>query len=538
MLMLRSCAACRALFAVLLVALSSSIAARAEDFSWSLRKRVETEPGSGRFHVLEEQQSWPARETAFIVCDMWDLHHGLNATRRGRELCPTMNRVLNEARVRGAVIIHAPSSCMESYQDHPARERALRTPRAKSLPRNITQWCDQIPAEEQGVYPIDQTDAEDDDPEEHRQWAAQLQAMGRNPRAPWKSQTPLLGIAESDYITDDGAEVWSILEHRGVQRVVLLGVHANMCVLGRPFGLRQMARNGKQVVLMRDMTDTMYNPAKAPNVSHFRGTDLIVEHIEKWVCPTVSSNQLLGGDAFRFAADKRPTLVMLVAEREYRTDESLAKFARTLRGFRIRFVFADPKQRNTLPGVQTVKDADVLLISVRRRVLPPEQMRYIREHIRQGKPVVGIRTANHAFVLRDEKPAALQDWPNWDAEIFGGSYSGHHGAGPEVRLTIAKGADSHPILNGVDVAKLVGRGSLYRVRPLAASTQALLTGSIPDKPDEPIAWTHTNRYGGRVFYTSLGHVDDFAQLEFRRLLDNALHWAAGLGTTATPADLP
>jgi hypothetical protein len=76
-----------------------------------------------------------------------------------------------------------------------------------------------------------------------------------------------------------------------------------MCVLGRPFGLRQMAKNGRDVVLMRDMTDTMYNPARSPHVSHFAGTELMVEHVEKYVCPTITSDQVLGGAPFRFKGD-------------------------------------------------------------------------------------------------------------------------------------------------------------------------------------------------------------------------------------------
>jgi len=80
-------------------------------------------------------------------------------------------------------------------------------------------------------------------------------------------------------------------------------VHTNMCVLGRPFGLRQMVKNGKNAVLVRDMTDTMYNPRSAPFVTHFRGTELIIEHIEKFVCPTITSDQLIGGKVFRFKGD-------------------------------------------------------------------------------------------------------------------------------------------------------------------------------------------------------------------------------------------
>ncbi len=101
-------------------------------------------------------------------------------------------------------------------------------------------------------------------------------------------------------MSDSGVEIWNLLEQRGIKNVVLLGVHLNMCVSGRPFGLRQLAKNGKHVVLMRDMTDTMYNPAKWPYVDHFKGTALFVEHVEKYICPTMTSDQILGGRPFVF----------------------------------------------------------------------------------------------------------------------------------------------------------------------------------------------------------------------------------------------
>ena len=116
---------------------------------------------------------------------------------------------------------------------------------------------------------------------------------------------------QRDAITDSGVEVWNLLEERGIQNVMLLGVHVNMCVLGRPFGLRQMTKNGKHAVLVRDLTDSMYNPASWPHVSHFRGTDLIVEHIEKTVCPTITSTDFLGGSPFRFKNDRRSILMVI-----------------------------------------------------------------------------------------------------------------------------------------------------------------------------------------------------------------------------------
>jgi nicotinamidase-related amidase len=266
-----------------------------------------------RYRVLREEDrvetrmkvaEWKPAQTAIIVCDVWDAHHCLNAVRRLEEMVPRMNQVLEKARSQGVLIIHAPSSCMEPYKDHPGRKLAMSAPKAKNLPAEIDKWCYKIPAEEKGKYPIDQSDGgEDDDPKEHEEWHAKLKAKGLNPRAPWKRQHDGIKIHDNDAISDSGVEIWNLLTSRGIDNVILVGVHTNMCVLGRPFGLRQMAKNGKNVVLMRDMTDTMYNPKMPPYVSHFKGTELIVEHIEKFVCPTMTSDQIIGGKAFRFKGD-------------------------------------------------------------------------------------------------------------------------------------------------------------------------------------------------------------------------------------------
>ena len=503
-----------------------------KDFSLTVRKRVETEKDSGQFHTVTEQQNWDVKKTAVVVCDMWDLHHCLNATRRGGEMAPRMNEVLNEARRRGSLIIHAPSSCMEPYKNHPARLRAINTPKSKNLPEDISKWCRKIPSEEQGKYPIDQTDGgEDDDPEEHAAWAKKLKDMGRNPRAPWKSQTDLLEIKDEDFISDNGEEIWSVMEQRGIENVILVGVHTNMCVLGRPFGLRQMAKNGKNVVLMRDMTDTMYNPARSPFVSHFTGTDLIVEHIEKWVCPTITSDQIIGGETFVFKNDKRPHLVIVMAEREYKTEETLPKFALEHLGktFRVSYVHANAKDRNDLPGIEVLNDADVALISARRRVLPKNQMAVLRKFIESGKPVIGVRTANHAFSLRGKPvPEGYAAWEKFDQEVIGGNYSGHHGNGPLVSVSLADDAKQHPILAGIEIAELQSRGSLYTVSPLEKSATPLLIGTIEGKKPEPVAWINKTKSGGRAFYMSIAHPDDFALPGINRLLSNAIHWASDL----------
>ncbi len=98
------------------------------------------------------------------------------------------------------------------------------------------------------------------------------------------------------------------------------------------------------------------------------------------------------------------------------------------------------------------------------------------------------------------------------------------------KVTLAAGAERHAILKGVEVGKLVGNGSLYKVRPLGESATALLVGEIEGRPAEPVAWV--NVYGqkkARVFYTSLGHPEDFKEEGFRRMLVNGVGWAGGRG---------
>ncbi|MFO0901702.1 MAG: isochorismatase family protein [Pirellulales bacterium] len=512
-----------------LLALISAVATNAQEpLKVNLRRQVRDGEG---WSVQESRESWTPSHTALIVCDVWDAHHCLNAVWRVEEMAPRMNQVLHAARKRGVLIVHAPSSCMAAYEGHPARLRAQQAPQAANLPADIGQWCHQIPSEERVLYPVDQTDGgEDDDPAQHKAWHARLAGMGRNPRAPWKRQIDVLEIRPEDAISDSGVEIWNLLEQRQIKNVVLLGVHTNMCVLGRPFGLRQLSKNGKNVVLMRDMTDTMYNPQRWPYVSHFEGTRRIVEHIERVVCPTITSVDFLGGEAFRFQGDRRQ-IVMMIGEDEYKTNETLPEFAKTElepAGYRVRIVHSSADNPNDFPGLEeALREADLLLVSVRRRTPPQAQLDAVREHVAAWKPLVGIRTASHAFSLRNNQPPAegCASWLDFDPAVLGGRYVGHHGAGPQTVVAAAPGAAADPILAGIDLTKLVGNGSLYRVTPLEPSTTPLLLGTVPNHPTEPVAWTNCPRLGGgRVFYTSFGHVEDFKNPEFRRLLLHGICW--------------
>src|SRR5262249_45513705 len=185
---------------------------------------------------------------------------------------------------------------------------------------------------------------------------------------------------------------------------------------------------------------------------------------------------------------------------------------------------ADPKDPDVIPGLaEALGKADLLLLSLRRRALPANDLEAVRQFLAAGKPVVGIRTASHAFDARGKLAGGRAVWPKFDPEVLGGNYSGHHGAGPKATVKAGAGPEAHPALTGVR-PPLGGHGSLYKVSPLATSATPLLTGSLPSRAQEPVAWV--NRYGkARVFYTSLGHPEDFQEAPFRRLLANAILWA-------------
>lgn len=255
------------------------------------RSRVPSSTDTNLFNVVQKTVRWDASKTAIIVCDMWDQHWCKGATARVAELAPRMNEVLKEARRRGVLIIHAPSETMPFYADSAQRKRALEAPKA-SLPADISSWKSLNRAKEPPL-PIDDSDGGCDDTP---------QCPGG---APWKRQIATLEIDPADAITDRGDEVYNLLQHSGRENVIIMGVHENMCVLGRPFAIRQMVRIGKNVLLMRDMTDTMYNSRQHPFVSHFEGTGLVTEHIEKFWCPTITSVDFLGGKPFRFKGDTR-----------------------------------------------------------------------------------------------------------------------------------------------------------------------------------------------------------------------------------------
>lgn len=272
---------------ICLISLNSHIEARSGTMKIDKRSRVQSETAAD-YELIHQTEYWDSQNTALIICDMWNEHWCPGATERVAEMAPYMNEVVQKAREKGIFIIHAPSDVTDHYAGHPARLRAMKAPSASNLPEEIRSWCNWMGEAEEAAYPIDQSDGGC--------------ACSDCPTfTAWTKQVDAIEIQEKDAISDSGEEIWNLLESRGIQNVMLMGVHTNMCVLGRPFGLRNMARYGKNVVLIRDLTDTMYNPESWPYVDHFTGTDLIIEHIEKYVCPTITSEVLTGRPPFRFA---------------------------------------------------------------------------------------------------------------------------------------------------------------------------------------------------------------------------------------------
>jgi nicotinamidase-related amidase/type 1 glutamine amidotransferase len=495
----------------------------AEPFEFNARFRQRSSLDTNRFEVVQQTMRWDPAKTAIIICDMWDRHWCKGATARVAEMAPRMNEVIQEARKRGALIIHAPSETMRFYADWPQRKHAQEAP--KSVPPQDVQRWQSLDAGKEPPLPIDDSDGGCDD-------------LPQCPQGgPWKRQIATLEIAPNDAISDRGDEVYNLLQQHGRDQVLIMGVHENMCVLGRPFSIRQMVRLGKKVLLMRDMTDTMYNSRRAPYVSHFVGTDLVAEHIEKYWCPTVTSVDILGSPAFRFQGDYRPKIVFMIGEHEYRTWETLPAFAASelaWRGFETAWVNAPPAEGNEFTNASAIASADLLVISVRRRTPLKPVLDAVRQHWASGKPIIGLRTASHAFAARppDAEHAA---WDTFDRDVLGVSYQGHYASAVSPWIERVGPSAAHPLMTGVP-ERFPSKHSLYRSRDLAPVLQVLLSGvAVIDgrQATEPVAWAREDG-NRRVFYTSLGGAEDFREPGFRRLLLNAVHWT--LNRPIAPAE--
>ena len=234
--------------------------------------------------VSEQTLRWDVAQTAIIIIDMWDTHTCHLSAQRVAAMAPRMNQVVDAARSLGVMIIHAPSDTMKFYEGRPERLRMQRTPKAPSpFPVRATE----PDADELLKFPLK---AACDDPIfQEFKGPAPLTTRGVYP---WEREHPAIEIAAYDGISDNGQEIYNYCKQEGITNVALMGVHTNICILNRAFGVREMTRLGFNVVVARDLTDAMYDPRKPPFVSHARGTDLVIEHIEANWCPTILSEDL------------------------------------------------------------------------------------------------------------------------------------------------------------------------------------------------------------------------------------------------------
>ena len=273
-------------------------------------------------------------------------------------------------------------------------------------------------------------------------------------------------------------------------------------------------------------------------------------------------------------------IVLISGDDEYRSEEGLPQMGKILathHGFHCTVLYAidpatgtiDPENHNNIPGLESLRTADLMIIATRYRELPDEQMRFIDEYVHSGRPIIGLRTATHAFHYSPESTSRYkhysdQDksaWPGgFGKQVLGETWISHHGhhAVQSTRGLIPPGAQSHPILRGV--SGIWGPTDVYTAQlPLPDGCQTLVLGEVlqgmnptdspvtgdyiterkgqklvkrPNDPMMPVAWTRTftGRSGkaARVFTTTMGAAVDLQNEGLRRMVVNAVYWSLGM----------
>jgi type 1 glutamine amidotransferase len=247
--------------------------------------------------------------------------------------------------------------------------------------------------------------------------------------------------------------------------------------------------------------------------------------------------------AFSSHAADKPHAVFVVGTLHYSPELTMPVFAKELErfGFRTTVVMGegDPEKKteNALPGIEVLAEADLVIFFMRFLKLPDKEWKPIEDYLKSGKPVIGLRTANHSFKYPKDHPRF--DWNNgFGRRALGTPYIVHQAG--TTKITVDKKNLSHPIMTHVTKAEWVSPGTLYLTKleegciPLAsgfgkgkARTIDRGFGKIEVKPDETdvVAWAWKNEWGGKVFGTSFGHPGDFAEESFNRMLINSVCWA-------------
>jgi putative heme-binding domain-containing protein len=253
--------------------------------------------------------------------------------------------------------------------------------------------------------------------------------------------------------------------------------------------------------------------------------------------------------------DRGLRLVLLAGDEEYRSEEALPMLAKILsrrHGFHCTVLFSlsadgqyiDANHQAGVGGLETLAEADLLLISTRFRRPSAQQAEFLNQYLLQGKPVIGLRTATHAFT----GTGSFGDWLPYDdfgIKILGERWVNHHGEHKVqgARSVVVPEFREHPLLRGV--GDFFAPSDVYGVIHLTEQDQVLLRGAVtetldPSSPNvvgrqndplQALAWLH--RYetpsgkGGQSFCTTAGAAVDFVDPNLRRLVVNAVYYLLG-----------
>jgi hypothetical protein len=252
------------------------------------------------------------------------------------------------------------------------------------------------------------------------------------------------------------------------------------------------------------------------------------------------------------AEDKKPHVVLICGTLHYSPELSMPLFAEELDrlGFRTTVVLGEgnpeKKTENVLPGIEVLAEADLVIFFMRFLKLPEAEWQPIEDYLKSGKPVIGLRTANHSFKYPADHP--LAEWNDgFGRRALGTPYIVHQAGTTDV--SVLPSAGKHPIMANVTKTNWVSPGTLYLTR-LEGGAEPLVIGKgkgrdrLLNKPfgsvmvneheADIIAWAWENEWGGKVFGTSFGHPGDFAEESFTRMLVNSVHW--GLDMPVPAAD--
>ena len=265
---------------------------------------------------------------------------------------------------------------------------------------------------------------------------------------------------------------------------------------------------------------------------HPRITTLLAITLSLWLTGVANANER-----------EKPHAVFVVGTLHYSPELTMPVFAEELErfGFRTTVVRGsgnpEKKTERVLPGIEALADADLAIFFMRFLKLPDDEWQPIEDYLKSGKPVIGLRTANHSFKYPKGHPRF--EWnEGFGRRALGTPYVVHQTS--ETKISVVPKGLMHPIMANVTKQNWVSPGTLYLTRlekdciPLVTGfgkgrtrTIKRAFGTVTVKPEETdvVAWAWENEWGGKVFGTSFGHPGDFAEESFVRMLVNAAHWS-------------